>query len=710
MKYLPSLSAKFAIAAAILSPAALFAADVIWDGDVDNNYLTPGNWDTNNVPTSADRAIIIGGTVNLDGESTTAASVQVNDGSIFSIINGAQFTTATGNFDIAVSAGDLAKAVVTDSTVTVNNWVWIGLNGGSGELTLNGDSTFTMVNNPGDQYELFVGATDSTGVINIHDTATLTNYGKIFIGVNGAGTGEGTLNMTGGTVEMHGAGPFYIGTGGSTGHATLSGDATIEMVNTVGGGTAEFAVANAVGSFGDMTMQDNATLTTVGEFWVGNEGGNGTLDLEGNASVTADSWVSIGRDGGTGELTLKDNASLTSNVTGGEALVIGDWGGGNGTVTVQGDATIHSNNQLWVGQKGGTGTLNIEGGTVTADSWIAIGRENGIGFLNVSGGTLQLTGAKGGNFTTAAVGASPSAVIDHSGGNIINTATETWLSENGYTDWTASGTANGQFGRFVVNQNASGNASATFTIDDAANYSATTLVVNGGGTVNFNGGTFTADALDVDKIGPAGSEAAVVNFNGGTVNIPRINIKSGAILDTTAAYTVTNGQTLAGLGSGTATMVRDVTVSSGGVLSTHDDAIGIFNLANVTLNNGAGLEFDLNGFENPADQMFVGDLIANGTISLTLNNLNGGTLEKGVVYVLIDGDGSWSGNPNFDVNALGGLVLDTTYGDNGVLFDTASSELSVRFAAIPEPGTIALLGLGLGVTLLGAQRRFRRRA
>lgn len=629
MKTLPLLRCSAATLGLALTISTSHAADITWNPGTTGDYLTPGNWQGGAVPTAADAAIINNGSSTLNGGTASAVRLRVgteagNTGS-FIMTNGATFDTVSSDLILGDAAGATGNATITDSTFTVNRWTHIGRNGGTGNLTLNGSTQFFFTPRAAElePNEFWLGTTNSTGTLTMADSAEITTYGNVYVGVNSEGTGTGNLHMSGDSVfHADGASKFLIGTGDATGNATLSGNARIEHFNTSGGAMGVFGVGVEGGSTAKLVMTGNSSIAAGGEFHVGN--------------------------------------------------------------------------------RGATGELEIQSGTLEVGNWFAVGRDNGTGTLKMSGGTLTMTGAvAGGNFTTAALGSGATATIEHSGGSIINTATQTFLSEHGTTTWTASGTANGEFGRFIVNQANETSATATFTIEGGANYTASTLVVNGGGTVNFNGGTFTADSLNVEK---TGSGVATVNFNGGTVNIPRIEIRSGTILDTTSAFTVTGGRTLAGVGSGISSVMQNVTVNSAGTLSTHDNAIGTFVMEGLTLQNGAKLEFDLNGAVGEHDSILVTGLAANGVIEMTLHNLNGGTLQTGTTYVLLSG-GTWTGSATFDIEALDGLVLNESYGTDGYLFNTTTGQLSIQLAAVPEPGTIALLAGGMAFAMWHLRRR-----
>ncbi len=120
---------------------------------------------------------------------------------------------------------------------------------------------------------------------------------------------------------------------------------------------------------------------------------------------------------------------------------------------------------------------------------------------------------------------------------------------------------------------------------------------------------------------------------------------------------------------------------------------GTLFIATVDASNGATFNITL------------GDLIS-GDSSFTGNNLDfnfsGG--EVGTVYTLLNYSSYVIDTSTFNI-ASTGYELDATFGDGGWLID--GDDLQVRFAAIPEPGTVAFLSAG---ALLIAAAGFRRRS
>ena len=102
----------------------------------------------------------------------------------------------------------------------------------------------------------------------------------------------------------------------------------------------------------------------------------------GSGNLTA-ATVSTLAVSGTGTL----NAGKTS--IGGAAFGGGDANAGKATATISGSGTLNVNGEFWVGQTTGSiGTLNVNGGAVNVNSWIAIGRAGGTGTVIMTGGNI----------------------------------------------------------------------------------------------------------------------------------------------------------------------------------------------------------------------------------------------------------------------------------------------------------------------------------
>ena len=186
----------------------------------------------------------------------------------------------------------------------------------------------------------------------------------IAIGITKAGgTAAGTLNIDNG-------GSFISGT-----------------ANTVVVGVTVAALgANA----GNGTVNINQGTMTLSGAASGSSGGQG-LAVGINAGATG--TINVGDGAGAADSSLldlaTDNVTLTVGGTQG-----GGAGSGTGTVTVKSDGRINAGTAaVNVGENGGTGTPNINGGTLSGGTGeINIGRAGGNGSLNVTAGSLTSAG------------------------------------------------------------------------------------------------------------------------------------------------------------------------------------------------------------------------------------------------------------------------------------------------------------------------------
>ena len=299
---------------------------------------------------------------------------------------------------------------------------------------------------------------------------------------------------------------FFVGKSGNTANGTYN----LADTSAVDAGISGFA-------------QGSGSLT-VGKLWVGgaawSAGGTGTVNINTTGTITANSTQDFG--GG--------NASKA-------AFSLAYGPGSSGTVNLQ-NGTINANSELWVGFSG-TGTFNQSGGTVNTTESLVVG--------NISGatGTYNLTGG------------------------VVNAATVSGQLRLG------------------------ANAGATGTVNlDGGTLQAPVVAKGGGtGTFNFNGGVLRAGATGATFFG--GLTNAYVKAGGAIIDSNGFDITvSQALL----ADTVSTGGGLTKNGAGTLTLsgvntyAGDTTVNAG-TLALADNASLKFVIGAVGVNNkvtGAG--------------------------------------------------------------------------------------------------------------------------
>ncbi len=453
---------------AMLGSSAL-ALDNLWTGATSSDWNDPSNWSdphafgSNHVPTNGaghpgdEDAVVNTTTPNI---ATITANISANPRDIKVGVTGGTTgqlnhhagtaATGAGNWALVGSGGGTGRYNLADTTTTggiltgfgtgsgslTANQLRVGQGGGAtggGNLAINTTGTVTVTN------DIFV-AEDGTGVINM-DAGTLNRTGGWMVVGKSGTVGNGTFNMSGGTmtganeniagldpggvgfINISGGtftsgGNLQVGRGGGTGTVTVTGAATVMNLNN------EFSVgANDNNSKGTFNLTA-APLTVKGETFFGrNTGGIGTVNVN-SGTVAINNWLNVGRDGGTGTLNMTGGSMTverevrigwgstgtapdpvipgtgTLAMSGGATLTGGTIDNniaigankGIGTATVTGPGTVLTSvNQLFVGNDiGSVGTLTVSGGTVNSGNWFAIGREGSTGTLTIEGsGTVN---------------------------------------------------------------------------------------------------------------------------------------------------------------------------------------------------------------------------------------------------------------------------------------------------------------------------------
>ena len=267
-------------------------------------------------------------------------------------------------------------------------------------------------------------------------------------------------------------------------------------------------------------------------------GPSGTVIQENNATVTTSGNVGLGYTGSdVGTYTISSGAL---NVGGG--LVVGRNSSGanvftqtGGTVSV---ARVGTGNGLLLGNEGGTGTYNMQGGNLYAAN-IDKGTANCIATFNLQGGTIA---PYAGNDMT--IGCSVPSFYSN---NIDLT-----LTGNGGT---ISAIDSGSVARTVdVYSKITGGYGITFAGND--------------GTINL----YAANTY----IGATTVAGGLLNVDGSLAN--------------TSSVSVANSATLGGVGS----IAGAVSLASGATLAPGDAGVGTLTLGNtLSLSTGALFAFDL---------------------------------------------------------------------------------------------------------------------
>ncbi len=485
-----TLFAAVTVGAAGIFLAPARGADRYWNG---NGTIATGTWNdasTNwqtafsggsatTFTTGTDSAIfnadtITGGTVTL-GLARSAAGVTFNTGGL--ILDATNILT--------IGAGGITQTTAAGSP----NQIGTGVNG-TGNVTLSASQAW--LNQSNHQFTnrdglLVLGAHTltftSTGGGGITAANTTSDAGSIIVsantsvGMSGNNTYSGTTTING-TLTVNSFGNFNAPSGVGTKISNVASNLVLD------GGTLRVQVNNATS---DRLFTVGAGGATFESMLTG--GNSGRILLTGATAVTYS---------GVGNRTITIGG--TSDDAGGSSIarVIGDVGGGNGTV-----ALANTGGHAWTvsGTNTYTGGTTVTAGSLTMGSASALGSTSGQ--LTVNGGTLNMA------TNSLTVGN-----LTGTGGTISGTSGARMLTigqgDNGGGNFQGT-IANGAAGTTALTKTGTGTItlSGINTYTGATNVNAGTLLVNGDHT---GGGTYAVGANGT--LGGTGSISGSVAFNG----------------------------------------------------------------------------------------------------------------------------------------------------------------------------------------------------
>ena len=665
--------------------SAANAQDNFWTGTASTDWNTAGNWSLGNVPTgqnaivdtapaniatiSADISatpndIVVRGGGRLDhtagtagtgggswmfvGQDNTAGTYNLaNTGSAAGGITG--FAQGTGSLN---ATGNLLVGAFGDNrtgTVRVNT---------SGTLAVSG--------------ELFIGdSQNSVGDFSL-ETGVLTVNNKILVGNN---RGVGTLTMSGGTLTKTGGDETFVGRDNGTGTLAQSGG-TVTLNHNL-------YVGQGSGANGTYSIGDGAVLNIGRDFVVGRESGTGTLTMTGGTiTKTGDEKFIVGHNNGVG-VVVQSGGTISAN---NELYIGNENAGASGTYTLSGAGALSVANEVVVGREGGTGTLNVDGGTITTtgNGNMYIGRRNGTGTLNQTAGVISVIkefgvgtrddnkiGTGTYNLSGGSLAATNTIFIGKElGSSGTMTMTGGTMSTNdklqiGHNQGTgvltqSGGTVNVQNEVYIGNEN-SASSVGTYTLSGSAELNVGNEVLvgrdNATGTFNLDGGTVTTKKIE------GGTGNATVNFNGGILkaresqgafitNLDVANVQAGGITIDSNGFDLGISQTLSGPGgltkigsgvlefSGTATYTGDTNVAAGTLRLANGTALAssrIVPLSGGTVAIAPYLQASVGGLSpNAGGLTDVGSGYVTVAAGLSVADML-------VALTAGRGDGSWSG-------------------------------------------------------------------
>lgn len=312
---------------------------------------------------------------------------------------GIRVGNTNGTASLSIASGTKATGANLLVGVQANETGTVTLSGAGAELTL--------------AENLLLGTAGSNNTVTVENGAALNIGDALQVGSTNGGNNHLYIN-SGGSVSVSGSTTITDGstnsiTVGSGGHLSLSEgldlDDSTNGFNITNGASLQLGGTLQAGSLDSniaITLDGtNASWTTAGQMYIGNQTNGNTLTVQDGAAITtsvgknlylgnasddnellitgtnsqliAHSSAFVGNAGSDNTLTVEENGTAT--ITG--PLVIGNASGATGNqVDVRSGGHLTAQTNVIVGLKGIGNQLNIEdGGTLTAQQDFIIGRE-----------------------------------------------------------------------------------------------------------------------------------------------------------------------------------------------------------------------------------------------------------------------------------------------------------------------------------------------
>jgi fibronectin-binding autotransporter adhesin len=510
---------------------------------INNATLTYG---TNNVVSSGGLTVV-GGTVNLNGNSDTVGAISINAGII---TTGAG--TLTGNGTFTTVANDNVASFIT------------------GNLGLGSNATFTINN----------GLMDNDAVISavISGAFTFSKAGTGTLELAGNNTYSGLTTISAGMIRLGASGDSTNTPLGTTAAGTTMGNGLTLDLNGFTLGTAEALTLNGNG-LGNIGALINTSSTAVTY--------SGLITLAGPSYITAN----------YGDINISNTGSMTGT---GFALTL--RGVGNGTLATQintgtGGSLIKNDLGTWTvsGDSNYTGVTTVTSGILKLGA--AGGATNTI-FGTTAGATTVASGAML-DLNGFTLGTNESITISGTGiantGAFINSSNNSISYNGAITLGAASRMVNHGTGVMTYNGLISGNFALTVvTVGDVIFSTASTwtgsgtLVKEGSGTLTLAGQYAMNGSMTISTgVLKLGADGGATNTPLGVAASTTETIAAGAVLDL-STFSVNGASTYERLNlSGTG-------IKNGGALISN--AAGNNNFGAVTVaanakivNSGSGL-------------------------------------------------------------------------------------------------------------------------
>jgi len=524
--------------------------------------------------------------------------------------------------------------------------------------------------------KLMLGATNallSTSTVTLKGTGTLdlAGYDQSLGSISDGGVATGTITASSGTSHL-----YLNGNTSSTFSGAISGG-----INIIQNGTGTLTLSG-VNSFTGSTIINAGSLVVAGNAALGNSASpNGGLLLNPASGVMSVSFTSpspsIAALSSTGAGTVNivlGNAlagtSTTLTITGAAAGAgttfsgtIGDMSGSN--TTALGNLALTGGSLTLTGADTFTGSMLVNGGNLIIGNALALqdatlNLQSGTATLGSTVTALTLAGLTGSqNFALTNTAATPAGVaLTFTGVNVSDVYTGN-LSGAGPVTLNGSGT-------IQIGSGANGGASygGTTTINSG------NLIIGGTGvsttSVTLSGNAPASFTVQDSAVINNGNTFYQITDNGGYASPVTVTIGGNASV-TTGGYSFGNGQGRVG-SPNVLTVQNNGSLLNNGIFDFMDTDGGTTTVGGVTVN--------LNGGTLGAQNFVLVNYGAAGTSAATLN-LNGGTLEA------LASDGANSSTQFFP--ALTRLTANVQTG--GAIINTNGFNVTVAQALVHGGGT-----------------------
>jgi autotransporter-associated beta strand protein len=615
------------------------------------------------------------GTLTFTAAQSYTGTTRINGGRI--VLSGNDRLAATSSLLLGQGAGSGVLQLGDASTASTQTL---------DSITIAGSGTANAI----------VGGNAANSALTINNSAAVVFAGQL----GGAGTNENNLTLT-----KLGAAALTLSNAANsfTGDVSITGGALIITRSTaLGTGPKTITISGTVnaptlrldGSGGDLSLAADHSLVTSND----NVNNPALLNVAGNNSIAGSISLTTGGFGG-GNTRIKVNAG-TLSLSG----ALSPSASASGPVTVIFDAASGTSGSS-TGQLSDNGSLVLNVTKASAGVWSLSGTKTYTGTTTINAGTLRIDSlAALGNATSALlIGSATSGTLEYNGstaatltrGITVNGAGGATISNTGGATLTLSGTqARGARpltyagGSFIVSGRITGTSTTSpLTIDSATvrlthnnnSYVSPTVVQNGGTLIAAN----TTATSSATGTGSVTIDATSTLTGTGFINAGNDN------------SIFINGQLIVGDPAVSAAANLDLTTSG-----TGSTILGSTSILRLDLFSGAGLG-DNSANASAADQLrLLGALDIQSGALLRLGNPNNITSwADGDTFKLFDWSGLTSVSGTFgidvtDLNLPSGASLDVSN-----LFTLGTVTI-----AVPEPGRVALLMLGLGTTLLRRHR------